>query len=100
MLIESLIRTEPDYSHELAAQARGCRIVAGVDEAGRGPLAGPVVVSAVVLDPHRIPSGLNDSKKLTEDQREALFEQIVASAHVSVVIAPPSIILSRNIRGA
>ena len=100
MLIESIVQTEPDYSHELAAQARGARIVAGVDEAGRGPLAGPVVVAAVVLDPNNIPAGLNDSKKLNEEQREALFELIVVSAAVSVVVAPPSIILSRNIRGA
>ena len=101
MLFESAIQTEPDYTHELAAQARGARIVAGVDEAGRGPLAGPVVVSAVVLDPNNIPAGLNDSKKLSEEQREALFELIVVSgAIVSVVVAPPTIIASRNIRGA
>lgn len=101
MLFESIIQTEPDYTHELAAQARGARIVAGVDEAGRGPLAGPVVVSAVVLNPNNIPAGLNDSKKLTEEQREALFELIVISgAIVSVVVAPPTIIASRNIRGA
>ena len=100
MLIDSIVQTVPDYSHELALQARGARVVAGVDEAGRGPLAGPVVVSAVILDPQRIPEGLNDSKKLSEAQRETLFEQIVATARVSVVLAPPSIILSRNIRGA
>lgn len=101
MLFDSSIQTEPDYSHELALRARGARIIAGVDEAGRGPLAGPVVVSAVVLDPSAIPPGLNDSKKLTEEQRELLFEQVIATAMaVSVVVAPPSIILSRNIRGA
>ncbi|MFK4812996.1 ribonuclease HII [Devosia sp. ZW T5_3] len=100
MLIDSPLQIIPDYSHERAMQARGARFVAGVDEAGRGPLAGPVVVSAVVLDPDRIPDGLNDSKKLSEEQREALFALIVASAHVAVVVAPPSIILSRNIRGA
>lgn len=100
MLFDSTVQTAPDYSHELALQARGARLVAGVDEAGRGPLAGPVVVSAVVLNPEHIPQGLNDSKKLNEDQREALFEQIVACASVSVVVAPPSIILSHNIRGA
>jgi len=100
MLIDSIIQTEPDYSHELALKARGARVIAGVDEAGRGPLAGPVVVSAVILDPDNIPAGLNDSKKLSEEQREVLFELIVASAMVSVVVAPPSIILSHNIRGA
>lgn len=100
MLFDSTLQTTPDYSHELAQQARGARLVAGVDEAGRGPLAGPVVVSAVLLDPNHIPPGLNDSKKLNEGQREALFEQIVLHASVTVVVAPPSIILSHNIRGA
>jgi ribonuclease HII len=101
MLFDSILQTEPDYSHELALHARGARIIAGVDEAGRGPLAGPVVVSAVVLDPNAIPAGLNDSKKLTEEQRELLFAQVMATAlAVSVVLAPPSIILSHNIRGA
>ena len=99
MLTES-IPAGPDYSTELTLKARGARIIAGVDEAGRGPLAGPVVVSAVVLDPERIPSGLDDSKKLNEETRERLFEQIVSTAIVSVVVAPPAIILSHNIRGA
>src|SRR5690606_41819364 len=101
MLFDSTPQTEPDYRHELELKARAARIAAGVDEAGLGPLAGPVVVSAVVLDPASIPSGLNDAKKLTEDQREMLFEQIMVTAlAVAVVVAPPSIILSRNIRGA
>ena len=101
MLFDSPPQTEPDFRHEQEMIARGARIVAGIDEAGRGPLAGPVVVSAVVLDPSAIPDGLNDSKKLTEEQRELLFSQVVATAlAVSVVVAPPSIILSRNIRGA
>jgi len=52
------------------------RLTAGVDEAGRGPLAGPVVVAAVILDPLHTPDGLNDSKRLSEKQREALFPQI------------------------
>ncbi|WP_108681441.1 ribonuclease HII [Methyloceanibacter sp. wino2] len=60
--------------------------VAGVDEAGRGPWAGPVVVAAVVLNPDRIPEGLNDSKLLTPQAREDRYEEIVASARVSVVI--------------
>ena len=55
-------------------------LVAGVDEAGRGPLAGPVVVAAVILDPVRPIEGLNDSKKLTEKQREALYPLIVERA--------------------
>lgn len=90
----------PDFSHEAMAYARGARSVVGVDEAGRGPLAGPVVVAAVRLDPERIPEGLNDSKKLTAERRESLFAEIVAVADVSIVSAPPSDILSLNIRGA
>lgn len=64
--------------------------IAGVDEAGRGPLAGPLVVAAVVLDPKRFPAGLNDSKQLSARQRERLFEQIEAEAlerHVVVIEA-------------
>lgn len=60
-------------------------LVAGVDEAGRGPLAGPVVAAAVILDPRRPISGLADSKKLSEGRREALFEAIQAGAHAHAV---------------
>lgn len=70
----------PDYLLELAAQARGLLRVAGVDEVGRGPLCGPVTAAAVVLDPARIPKGLNDSKKLTAARRGALAAEIMASA--------------------
>ncbi|HEY4201087.1 MAG TPA: ribonuclease HII [Devosiaceae bacterium] len=94
------IANGPDLFHERAAIAAGARLVAGVDEAGRGPLAGPVVVAAVILDHGRVPDGLNDSKKLTAEKREELFALIMASAIVSVVAAPPSIIASLNIRGA
>ena len=90
----------PDFSHEEMLIARGARLVAGVDEAGRGPLAGPVVVAAVRLDPENIPEGLNDSKKLTAEKRDELFEAIMASAEVAVVSAPPTDILALNIRGA
>jgi ribonuclease HII len=71
---------KPDFSVETRAMAQGLWPVAGMDEAGRGPLAGPVVAAAVVLDPARIPDGLDDSKRLTCEQREALFEKIVSSA--------------------
>lgn len=66
----------------------GNYLKAGVDEAGRGPLAGPVVVAAVILDPARPIVGLNDSKKLSEKKREALFAQIVerALAHCVIVV--------------
>lgn len=60
--------------------AEGLWPVAGMDEAGRGPLAGPVVAAAVVLDPANIPDGLDDSKRLSHLQREALFLKILGSA--------------------
>ena len=90
----------PDFSHEVMLLARGARYIAGVDEAGRGPLAGPVVVAAVRLDPGNIPEGLNDSKKLTAERRDALYDAIMACAEVAIVSAPPDEIVLRNIRGA
>ena len=79
----------PDFSHETAALGRGLRRVAGVDEAGRGPLAGPVTAAAVVLDPARIPEGLNDSKRLTAARRQDLAAWLLdhcdcAVGHASV----------------
>jgi ribonuclease HII len=67
--------------------------VAGVDEAGRGPLAGPLAVAAVILDPYRPIAGLNDSKKLSEARREALFPLIIerALAFCVVLIEPDEI---------
>ena len=59
---------------------RGRWPVAGLDEAGRGPLAGPVMAAAVILDPKRIPRGLDDSKRLAAQQREKLFEAILTKA--------------------
>ncbi len=67
-----------DYENELMASGRGP--VCGVDEAGRGPLAGPVCAAAVMLPPGLEIPGLNDSKKLTEKKREALFDEICAAA--------------------
>src|SRR5919198_415776 len=90
----------PSFARERAAIRRGVFPVAGCDEAGRGPLAGPGGAAAVILDPRRIPKGLNDSKKLTAEARAALYEQIVSSAEVAVAIAPPARIEADNIRGA
>ena len=73
--------TGPDDAHECALLKLGFQTIAGVDEAGRGPLAGPVVAAAVVLDLNNIPPGLNDSKKLTARQRQRLFGLILNSAH-------------------
>ncbi|NRP26060.1 Ribonuclease HII [Aliiroseovarius sp. xm-m-379] len=82
-----MTKTIPDYSFEQAAHGRGFCRVAGVDEVGRGPLAGPVTAAAVILDPDHIPDGLNDSKKLTAKKREALFAEILNLADVSIAHA-------------
>jgi len=63
--------------------SRGKQVIAGVDEAGRGPLAGPVVAAAVILDRKNIPLGLNDSKKLGHEQREGFFTEILKTSHVA-----------------
>ncbi|TCT04679.1 ribonuclease HII [Aquabacter spiritensis] len=88
------------FARERALYRDGAAPVAGADEAGRGPLAGPVVAAAVILDPSRLPRGLDDSKKLTRERREALFEEICATAEVSVSLAPPARIDRDNIRQA
>ncbi len=79
--------TQPDFRFELAAHVRGFARIAGVDEAGRGPLAGPVTAAAVVLDPLRIPKGLNDSKQLSAARREGLYAELLEVAQVSVAHA-------------
>src|SRR6201992_2736634 len=79
----------PTSRRERAALKRGLWPVAGCDEAGRGPLAGPGVAAAVILDPDNVPRGLDDSKKLTADRREVLYERICARAQVAVALAPP-----------
>lgn len=92
--------TGPDFSLEDRARQRGLWPIAGTDEAGRGPLAGPVVAAAVILDPNAIPAGLNDSKKLTARRREELYEQIMATATVSIASSGASHIDRRDIRKA
>ena len=91
----------PHFDFEREAITGGARFVAGVDEVGRGPLAGPVGVAAVILDPDDLPEGLDDSKVLTEAKRDALRPVIFAKAlAVSVVFASPGEIDVFNIRGA
>jgi ribonuclease HII len=87
----------PTFRRERAALKRGVWPVAGCDEAGRGPLAGPVVAAAVILDPKRVPRGLDDSKKLDHATREKLYAKICASAEVAVAFAPPARIDRDNI---
>ncbi|MFG1241184.1 ribonuclease HII [Xanthobacter sp. V7C-4] len=89
-----------DFTRERALYADGRAPVAGADEVGRGPLAGPVVAAAVVLDPARVPQGLDDSKKLTRAKRESLYLEICATAEVAIALAPPERIDRDNIRQA
>ena len=90
----------PNFARERRAIAGGIFPVAGCDEAGRGPLAGPVVAAAVILDPQRVPRGLNDSKRLSPAEREALFEKICATAQVAVAFGSTTRIDRDNIRQA
>lgn len=68
------------YLYEKAAREEGFQAVCGIDEAGRGPLAGPVFAAAVILSDNCIIEGINDSKKLTPKKREKLFDEICANA--------------------
>lgn len=77
----------PDMSAETAAYAAGYRRVCGIDEAGRGPLAGPVVAAAAVLPPGYQLEGLNDSKKLTACRREKLYQQLMEDTRVLKSVA-------------
>ena len=87
----------PDFRFETDLCARGLICVAGVDEVGRGPLAGPVTAAAVRLDPGHIPWGLHDSKRLSAAKREALFDALMTMAEVSVAHASVEEIDSLNI---
>lgn len=88
-----LEKPRPDYSSETAYNGE----VVGLDEAGRGPLAGPVVAAAVILDPARIPHGLNDSKALSPKRREQILNAIRSTAKIGLGIAAPEEIDRINI---
>lgn len=86
-----------DFLTEQALLDRGFARVAGIDEAGRGPLAGPVAAAAVILDPRHIPEGINDSKKLSEKKREALYRELMDCAQCSCVLIDHTVIDEINI---
>lgn len=92
----------PDlWSMESDLIASGYHTLCGIDEAGRGPLAGPVCAAAVILPPGLVLPGLNDSKKLTEKKREALYDLITESAlHYGIAFATVEEIETHNILGA
>jgi ribonuclease HII len=89
---------KPTYERKLKRCGHGT--VAGLDEVGRGPLAGPVVAAAVVLDLKRVPAGLADSKALTASRREELFAEILATCEVGVASLSAAEIDVINIRQA
>ena len=91
----------PHFRYERQLTKKDCWPVAGIDEAGRGPLAGPVAAAAVILDPQRLPKGINDSKVLSAEEREELYGEIIACAiAVSVAFATAREIDLINIRQA
>ncbi len=96
-MVAPMIRQGPDFRFEVAALGLGAQVIVGVDEVGRGPLAGPVTACAVQLDPMRIPKGIADSKVLTAARREDLADAICAVARVSVAHASVAEIDSLNI---
>ena len=91
----SFVRPTDAFENECKEQ--GYTNIAGIDEAGRGPWAGPVVAAAVILPSEGIPEGLNDSKKLTLMRRESLFDQLQACAVIGVGKADPEEIDRVNI---
>ncbi len=93
-------RIKPTFELEAAEHQLGSRPIAGVDEAGRGPWAGPVVAAAVILDPDKIPANIDESKTLNEDSRAFLYRRIMKVAIVGVGIADVDRIDRENILGA
>lgn len=94
------MRIAPDFLREAEWHARGRMRVAGVDEVGRGPLAGPVVAAAVVLDPRRLPAGVDDSKRLSPGARARAAALIHESAEIGLGEASVEEIDRLNIAGA
>ncbi|MBQ3562838.1 MAG: ribonuclease HII, partial [Clostridia bacterium] len=95
------LKIMPDYTYEISAKNNGYSVICGVDEAGRGPLAGPVCAAAVILPEGEVIEGLNDSKKLSEKKREALFDVVKQKAIAwSVAFASVEEIEEHNILNA
>ena len=87
----------PDFTAETKAGAHQGRNICGVDEAGRGPLSGPVIAAAVILSPDNIPEGLNDSKALSHPARERLLNILTQNAKIGIGISEPGEIDRINI---
>jgi ribonuclease HII len=87
----------PNFEFETKLHKQGYQNIAGVDEVGRGPLAGPVYAAAVILGPEKIPTGLNDSKRLSAKNRNSIVESILGYADVSIASASEQEIEQINI---
>lgn len=98
---KEIVRLKKLTEYELAIKEEGYVYIAGIDEVGRGPLAGPVVTAAVVLDELTVFEGINDSKKVSEKNRNRLFDEITEKAiDISIGMAWPEEIDEYNILGA
>ncbi|MFV0256537.1 MAG: ribonuclease HII [Candidatus Liberibacter solanacearum] len=100
MLPHSVKHEKPNFEFEIMVRQKQMWPVAGIDEVGRGALAGSVVVAAIILDPNNIPPGINDSKKIPQKKREYLYEKIINSAIVSIASAGNRYIDQHNIHKA
>ncbi|AHA27839.1 ribonuclease HII [Candidatus Liberibacter americanus] len=90
----------PNFEFELKLHQKNLWPIAGIDEVGRGALAGPIVVAAVILNPDKIPLGINDSKMLTQKKREKIYEEIIDSSIISIDYADNIYIDNNNIHKA
>ncbi|MBA5724049.1 ribonuclease HII [Candidatus Liberibacter sp.] len=95
-----LEKKKPSFEFEIMLQGKDLWPVAGIDEVGRGALAGPVVVAAIILNPERIPRDIDDSKKLTSQKREHLYEEIIKNSVVSIASLEHHYIDKHNIHKA
>ena len=91
---------KPDLSIEKKLWSQGFDLIAGVDEVGRGPIAGPVVAAAVILKKNYIPTGIDDSKKISPLGRELLFEQISKNSYIGIGVADVECVDTINVLNA
>ena len=92
-IVERILNVSPNFLLEKDLIHSGYSIIAGVDEVGRGPLAGPVTAAAVILDPLNIPDNLNDSKLLSLNKREKIYEELMYSSTFAIAhVSPLSLI--------
>ena len=96
-IVERILSVSPNFLLEKDLIHSGYSIIAGVDEVGRGPLAGPVTAAAVILDPLNIPDNLNDSKLLSLKKREKIYEELMYSSTFAIAHVSPEEIDKLNI---